>query len=483
MIAVTPNIFAWVMIFAWGPFTLFLFTRFRPSVATSLALIGGVMLLPQRVSIDLPALPPFDKLTITNFWAFVGCLWRCPDLLRRAKPGTGLDRFFWLLVIGAFGTTIVNPDTLIFGPTTIDRITYYDAIAQIGKDFLIIGIPFFLGRAIFSSAQAGRDLLSVLAAGGLIYSILCLVEIRLSPQLHNWIYGFHQHSFLQTIRFGGYRPTVFMDHGLAVAMFMLVTALAATGLFRANKPVFNVPSGWAALWLTGIFIICKSMGATIYLIAAGPLLAFMSAGWIRRLSYGLALLVLLFPILRGSGIFPTEQLVEQFAKINEDRASSLEDRFEQEDFLLERARQRIWFGWGGYGRNRIWDENTGKDTSVTDGDWMIKLGSRGIVGFVACYGLLLVPILRAARGFSRIRRASDQWLVATMMIIATLFAVDLLPNGQYSYFPYLTSGALAGMYAGILKSQAVRAARARLVRKERSAAALQPPEPTVMGAS
>jgi hypothetical protein len=311
-----------------------------------------------------------------------------------------------------------------------------------------------------------------------------LLEIRLSPQLHNWIYGFHQHSFAQTIRFGGYRPTVWMEHGLAVAMFMLGTALAAMGLYRARSDIFGLSAVGCFLWLTLVFIVCKSMGATIYLMIAAPLLLFMSTSWTKRLSYVLAWFVLLFPILRGGAFLPTADIVEMFAKINEDRASSLEDRFEQEDELLARARERIVFGWGGYGRNRVWDEVSGKDLSVTDGDWMIKLGSRGVVGFIGCYGLLLTPIFMAARSFGRIRRAGDQWVIATMMLIAALFAVDLLPNGQYSYYPYLFSGALAGLSNGILRAQSVRLARARLVRKQRAAAALPPTsgEPTAVGA-
>ena len=58
--------------------------------------------------------------------------------------------------------------------------------------------------------------------GGLIYVPLCLFEVRMSPQLHNMVYGFAQHSFGQTVRGGGWRPMVFMQHGLAVGLFMSV---------------------------------------------------------------------------------------------------------------------------------------------------------------------------------------------------------------------------------------------------------------------
>ena len=48
-----------------------------------------------------------------------------------------------------------------------------------------------------------------------------MFEARLSPQLHSRLYGFTQHDFLQTVRGDyTYRPMVFMQHGLAVAMFL-----------------------------------------------------------------------------------------------------------------------------------------------------------------------------------------------------------------------------------------------------------------------
>ena len=46
-----------------------------------------------------------------------------------------------------------------------------------------------------------------------------LVEVRLSPQINTWIYGFFQHDFIQMMRYGGFRPIVFLPHGLWVAFF------------------------------------------------------------------------------------------------------------------------------------------------------------------------------------------------------------------------------------------------------------------------
>src|SRR5207245_2594993 len=91
--------------------------------------------------------------------------------------------------------------------------------------------------------------------------------------------------------------------------------------------------------------------------------------------------------------------------MSESRASSLEFRFVQEEELLKHAAERPWFGWGRYGRNRVYKEDwqgIGVDTSVTDGRWIITFGQFGIVGFLAEFGLLAIPIFRAARALKYI---------------------------------------------------------------------------------
>src|SRR5204863_66271 len=80
------------------------------------------------------------------------------------------------------------------------------------------------------------------AVGGLIYSVLILWEVRMSPQLHATVYGAspRQADFAQAIRWGGYRPIVFMPHGLAVALFICNTVMAAFILARNRGKVFGL---------------------------------------------------------------------------------------------------------------------------------------------------------------------------------------------------------------------------------------------------
>ncbi|HBQ16828.1 MAG: hypothetical protein RLP09_46265 [Sandaracinaceae bacterium] len=455
-----PNIIAFLALLLWAPVTAFVFWRFKAPMATMICLLGGAMFLPEQTAIDPPLLPPIDKESVAAFCCLIGCLLTDRRRLADAKPLRGIDLLFVLVLLGNVGTALTNGDRLITGPIVRENLVLYDALALGIKDTLSLYLPFFLARAMLRTSKDLKDLMRVLVTCGLIYSFLALIEIRLSPQLHNWLYGFHQMDFSMTMRFGGYRPMIFMLTGLATAMFILSTALAAAARWRAgmSKP-------WATLWLSLILLFCKSTGAIIYGVFVIPLVA-----WVKKprmwLPLGLALMVLFFPLLRGTDIFPTDTLVQWAHNISEERALSLWFRFDQEDQLLERARERMIFGWGTYSRNRVYHPETGEDLSITDGDWMIQFGTRGVVGFVGLYGLLVVAVIVAWRRLKRIPDRRERILLSALALISSLQTVDLLPNGLFHYLPFFFAGALAGLAEGL----AQRADRERKRRRRERAA-------------
>ena len=78
------------------------------------------------------------------------------------------------------------------------------------------------------------------------------------------------------------------------------------------------------------------------------------------------------------------------------RAPSLAYRFLNEDILLEHARDKPLFGWGSWNRHRVFDPETGQATTTTDGAWVILIGTRGWVGYLAIFGLLAAPVILLA---------------------------------------------------------------------------------------
>src|SRR5207248_1739976 len=112
--------------------------------------------------------------------------------------------------------------------------TFKDSFAESRQAACHFLVPYLAGRLYLGDRDSFRDLVAAVLVGGLVYLPLCLVEIRFSPQLHLWVYGFLQHDFSQTIRFDGYRPMVFMQHGLELGLWMSAACLAGYWLWRAG---------------------------------------------------------------------------------------------------------------------------------------------------------------------------------------------------------------------------------------------------------
>ena len=122
------------------------------------------------------------------------------------------------------------------------------------------------------------------------------------------------------------------------------------------------------------------------------------------------------------------------------RARSLQYRLNNEDILLEKANQRPLFGWGGWGRARVYDES-GSDISTTDGRWIITIGNEGWFGYLARFGLLTLPIILLT-----LRKRKYEVTLATSALCLVLAGnlVDLIPNATSTPLTWLMAGALLG---------------------------------------
>ena len=440
---IMPNLFASVALLLWIPIGLSLFALLRPPVAAAVTLIGASLLLPCAYGFDFPGLPTLDRELIASLAALAGCVVFAPQRLRGRHPGQGIELLAVLLVLGALATTLVNRD-----PTdTAPALSFHDALSTGIRQVLRFWLPFFIGRALFRSAAELRTLLLVLTVAGLLYSLPILWEIRMSPNLHLYVYGYSGAVFSQQIRAGGYRPMVFVGHGLALAMFVLSATLAAVGLARSRARIGSIKASWAAGYLFAILILCRSAAAMIYGIVAAPLIWLLRPAAQARLILAVALLVITYPVSRALDWFPTATLVRVSDFFSEDRAGSLEFRFYNEDILLARARERLWFGWGGWGRSNDIPADTATGRPITDGYWIIALGQEGAVGFLSAFGLLLAPAAMAARRLQR-GRAPEGTTLATVAWIVIMNAVDLLPNGFLTARAIFIAGALTGALQG-----------------------------------
>jgi len=440
------------MLLIWPFVMIGLFRKMPVSRAFIWSLLGAYLLLPPApAGYDFPLLPPFDKHSIPNLTVLVICLTLLGTRII-SLPKSGVGRILIVMfVLSPVATVFTNGEPIVFrAAEPLPGLRVTDAIA-ISINQILLVLPFLLARQILATAEAHKELLIALLIGGLLYSIPMLIEVRLSPQVNVWVYGFFQHSFEQTMRFGGFRPVVFLNHGLWVAFFAMTTVIAALALWRMEKlekrrTMYFV----AATYLATVLILCKSVGALLFAVFLAPLIMFTSRRVQINISFILIILALAYPILKGVDLMPSDLLVAQAEKIGKNRAASLNFRFYNEDLLLERANEKPLFGWGSWGRNHLHDKVSGTISTVSDGRWIIVFGVFGWVGFIAEFGLLGLPLILLWRVVRVIPPGSLPPHIGPLALILVINIVDLLPNATLTPITWIISGALLG-YAEQLK--------------------------------
>ncbi len=432
-------------LFSWPLVALLLYKTRPVGDATLWTILGGYMLLPAVVEVKFPMIPALDKTSIPNVAAFLGCILATPKTIR-LWYGFGLVEICVLaLVIGPFVTSELNADQVVVGGAVLPGATSYDAGSAVIFEIIDL-LPFFVGRQILRSALDTENILRVLLIAGIAYSPLILLEVRLSPQLHTWIYGYFPSSFAQALRDGGFRPVVFMGHGLLVSFFVLTTAIAAAAFWRTNTRVsrlIRMPLGGVTAYLSGVLILCKTLSALAYGVVLVPLVRFAKPKLQVKIAVALVSVALLYPILRVENLVPTDLILRLAASVSTERADSLNTRFTNEDQLLERASQRFLFGWGRFGRDRIYDD-FGNDISLADGRWIITMGQFGLIGFLAEFGLLALPVFRALSALRLTPSFNDKVFLAALTLILAINVFDLLPNSPLRPWTWLVAGALLG---------------------------------------
>lgn len=430
---------AYAALAIWPVVTLALFALLRPAHAVIWSLLGGYLLLPVNTGFDFPGVPALDKTSIPSAAALIGAL------IFVGARAVRLPREWWLItlivlyVASPILTVMTNDDFLFFGSLMLPGLKPYDAFSAAAQNVINL-IPFLLGYNFFRTAQSQDYFLRALVSAMLCYSLLMLLEIRFSPQLHTWIYGFFPHNFDQQMRGDGFRPVVFLGHGLLVASLIGMTIVAVAYLAQRRAEVFGVSAWFWLIYLMCIMVLCRSLGALILSVMALFAVIFIRQRGIHLICAVAAVIVLIYPMMRGADLVPVQLLADQVAIASPERASSFQTRIDNEDSLLERADQRALFGWGGFGRNRVYDEDTGKDMSITDGTWIIIIGSSGWAGYIATFGLLCLPMVGAWWRGVHISAAG-----ANLSLILAVNLLDLIPNSSLTSLTWLLAGALVAI--------------------------------------
>jgi hypothetical protein len=290
-----------------------------------------------------------------------------------------------------------------------------------------------------------RELAVGIVVGGMIWILPCLFEIRMSPMLLSTVYGINR---FEGQRLGNWRPFVFFSTGLELGMWMTASSLVALWLWRcgALTQFSRYPLG---TWLLPVLVIttffCRATGAFALLIVGLMILWLCTKFGSKLLFCALLLVPPLYYTVRIPNYWTGTDLVKFIETyIDHERAGSLGYRFECENLLAKRAMLQPFWGWGGWARNRVFDE-TGRDIAPTDGLWICYLGSYGCVGLLTWTTMMLLP-----SWLFMFRFPSRQWrdpTVAPMAAMATLlglYVIDSLANGFLNLSYVVATGGLVG---------------------------------------
>jgi len=431
------NIICLLALYGCIPMVLYCFSKYKPERAVIICFFGALMFLPME-ELNIPLIL-YNKMTATAIGVMIAIKMYDPEKLEGAAlHPVDIPMVFWCL--SGFMASVTN------------GLGFKDGLQEIFNTFTTWGIPYIAGRLYFSNADGIKLLCRSLFAAGLIYTPFVLFELKMSPQAHRIVYGYMQHSFAQVMRGSGYRPMVFMEHGIMLGTWISMAALVGlwctwTKVFP--KKMWQAPTILLAIVLLGSAVACKSSGA-IALCLIGLLALVISA----KLKIGLLVWILMFipPAYVGSratGLWDGQNLVDLVAeKFSTDRAASLQFRFESENILVEKALERPLFGWGGWGRSRVYDDETAEDISITDGFWIIVLGTRGYFGLISVTLILILPMLLfLLKCPPRLWSKPEFAPTAAISFIPLLFMIDCLLNGMVNQVYVIFAGGASGLLA------------------------------------
>jgi hypothetical protein len=431
------NILCLLALYGCIPMVLYVFSKYKPDQAVIIAFFGALMFLPMAEA-QVPLII-YDKMTATAMGVLIAIKIYDPEKLEGASiHPVDIPMILW--IISGFLASVTN------------GLGVKDGLQESFNTFTIWGIPYIAGRLYFTNADSIKLLCRSVFAAGLIYIPFVIFELKMSPQAHRIVYGYMQHSFAQVMRGDGYRPMVFMQHGIMLGTWMCMAALV--GLWCTYTKVFPKKMWYSpmillAFVLLGTAFACKSSGA-----AGLCIMGIVALVVTAKLKFAILVWIMLiippaYVGTRATGYWDGQNLCDLITeKFSADRASSLQFRFDNENILVEKALERPFFGWGGWGRSRVYDEESGEDLSTTDGFWIITLGRRGYFGlFSVTLAMILPTLLFLLKCPAKLWGKPEFAPTAVLCIIPLLFMIDSMLNAMVNQAYIIFAGGISGMLA------------------------------------
>lgn len=396
----------------WIPVAALLFGLLKPVRALTLAYVVGWLCL-SPIPVEARGIWDLDKILATNLGVTIGLVVFCGRFIRPF-------RFGWpdLLIVGYFLASI--------GASLTNGLGLYDGCSRASYLFFLYGTPYFAGRLLLRSRADLQQAAVVIVRAACVYAMLAVWEWRMSPRLHEFVYGFFAHSWDQHYRWGFWRPILFFLHAIALGTFFAWTSLLSLWMWWNGQlpPWGRVPAWVVALGPLVGLMTSMSLGPWgLFACGLGGLLAWqlLRCKWVALVPVCCAFGWML---VRYNSVDDGQWLLSAVREVSPERAASLRYRLDAETVLIARAKIQPMLGWGTWGRNHALNAE-GLPVAI-DGLWVILVGTAGLIGLGCFYLWWCWPVFSLPWTS---RSLLSDGLYQALLLSVGLISIHLLFNG------------------------------------------------------
>jgi hypothetical protein len=398
------------------------------------AIVIGWLFLPPARGINLPGIPTFTKEYSVSYAILLGVLIAHSGKLMGFRPKL-IDLPILIFMLAPMPSSLTN------------GLGAYDGLSGVYANFFLFGIPYLMGRIFIKNPNDVKTVAKWFLFAGLIAVPMAVWESKMSPQLNKQLYGYHASDFKMAQRLGGYRPMMFMRHGLEAGLWIATSGAVAIWLWITSAKkfrLFNLPIAPFSAIILAATLLSRSLGAIILLAGTTAVAVFVRSTGFRIALIALILAPSIYLTVRISNIWTPRQFTAIIASIDADRADSLQARLDQEVNFSKHALRKPIFGWGGYNRFRPVNDDGSKD--AVDGLTTIILGENGFVGLISYMCITTLPSLLMIRRIKGRAITSALWApgVGIMLGIA-IFTIDMMFNSFYTPLHLIGIGVIASI--------------------------------------
>jgi len=362
-----------------------------------------------------------DRITACHLGALIGTLLFAADKFRHYRFDK-FDLIYCISTVSIFTTSCLTGT----GP--------YDGLSNAVNHLRLFAPTIILAKCYITTTSDLNAALRAMIGGAVVYSLVAVIEFRLSPQLHRLLYGYFQHTFVQAMRFDSFRPYGALRHAIEFSFFMATSLLAASWLTykKMMKPLWGWLPAWAVICCLSVGLLCTLTFAGYAIFVAGVMILGMvvvtRSRWVLWI---LPVIVALWVCGRWTQTIDASSLLNLTKQISNQRSESLDYRIQAENSVLDEARNHAWFGAGP--AYALVNSDHGDFVRAVDANWIIRALYYGLIGLVT-WDLLWAAAIYTAWRYYRKMPEETRTLATVIAVMLGLHLVDFLFNDFASTF-------------------------------------------------